>query len=242
MLEKPLLFSKPMVLAILDDLKTKTRRIVKHRHYDLATADFLRMGAGPNGVAVAIFRVASGEEVSVRCPYGGQGHQLWVRETWSDVNLEGAPALAYQADGHIRDLMEEDEFLEEDGSFNYGGEWMNFGETGLRFSTWSADLISGAEGKWKPSIHMPRWASRLQLRIVSVGVERVQSITDEDGLAEGARHKSLGEIVWAGFMGVPRATCPGRTCFALLWMEINGKEAWDNDPWVWVVEFARVQP
>lgn len=221
MREKPLLFSAPMVLAILDDLKNKTRRIIKHRFYDLATAEFLRMSVGVDGVAIAIFRVASGEEVSVRCPYGGAGHQLWVRETWGMNH--------YQFEQGPIPTSRPAEFDEPESHY-------------LVYRASEDDAEIQNELRWWPSIHMPRWASRIQLEIISVGVERVQSITDEEGLAEGVRHESLGDTVWSGFMGVPRANCPGRTAFAILWMDINGQAAWGANPWVWVVEFKRVKP
>jgi hypothetical protein len=215
-----------MVLAILDDLKTKTRRIIKHRHYDLTTAEFLRMSVGVDGVAIAIFRVASGEEVSVRCPYGAAGHQLWVREAWAVQRHE-------PCEPHERDYQEligpTIRYLANGATRKVEGD-----------RTTGVGVFRGRVESGRPSIHMPRWASRIQLQIISVTVERVQSITDAEGLAEGVRHASLGDTVWSGFMGVPRATCPGRTAFALLWMDINGVDAWNSDPWVWAVEFKRV--
>src|SRR6185369_4915137 len=86
-----------------------------------------------------------------------------------------------------------------------------------------------------PSIHMPRWASRITLKITDVRVERLNEISDEDAEAEGIREPTLGEIVWSGMFGMDRAACPPRTAYAVLWDEINGRRAWDSNPWVWAV-------
>jgi len=92
-------------------------------------------------------------------------------------------------------------------------------------ATWPKDDETPDEG-WKPSIHMPRWASRITLEIVAVRVERLQQISNEDCFAEG----------------LPADTTKGnRTWYADLWESINGKGSWNVNPWVWVVEFKRVE-
>ncbi|MVF02755.1 hypothetical protein [Serratia marcescens] len=149
------------------------------------------------------------------CPFGQVGDRLWVRETWADVNHDGHPAIAYRADGGLR-VIGEDDGEEEDP--NLEKYW---------FAQWYADLISGAEGNWRPSIHMPRWASRISLEITAVRVERLTMISHEDAIAEGA----------------PRASCcrDPRHGFIELWESIYGKESIAADPWVWVIEFRRVE-
>lgn len=108
---------------------------------------------------------------------------------------------------------------------------------------------------WKPSIHMPRWASRIDLEVTAVRVERLQAITEEDAKAEGADLLTASQALWkgsasqdgcarAGYPDAPRNTgdWTPRDCFRLLWGAINGPESWALNPWVWVVEFRRVRP
>ncbi|MGE8376047.1 MAG: hypothetical protein ACN6N5_11980, partial [Diaphorobacter nitroreducens] len=98
----------------------------------------------------------------------------------------------------------------------------------------------GYEGRdhWRPSIHMPRWASRILLEITSVRVERLQDINQADAQAEGAPpgHPSIDQISREfGYPDFPRSW------YAQLWEEINGPDSWAQNPWVWVVEFERAQ-
>ncbi len=83
--------------------------------------------------------------------------------------------------------------------------------------------------KWRPSIHMPRWASRITLEITGVRVERLNDISEADAIAEGCQ--------CAGFP----ASLTNRGAFAKLWQSINGDDSWAANPWVWVVEFRRVE-
>jgi uncharacterized protein YhfF len=92
------------------------------------------------------------------------------------------------------------------------------------------------DGPWKPSIFMPRWASRIELEIVSVRVERLNDISEDDAGEEGAG-ELLGEHEYLD--GNPDQY---RRCFQILWESINGKGSWKDDPFVWVVEFKRVEP
>lgn len=186
--ERPILFSAPMVRALLDGRKTQTRRIVKG-----AALDWLDSFT-PEFVASAENRL---------CPYGVPGDVLWVRET-----LKRAPHLwTYAADGEP--------------------------------VGWPAR--QGLAGKTRDtvvSIHMPRDACRLRLRITDVRVERLNYISDADCEAEGVREPSLGDTVWSGMFGMDRASCHPRIAYAVLWDSIHGDRAWDLSPWVWVVTFA----
>ena len=102
-------------------------------------------------------------------------------------------------------------------------------------------------GKWTPAIHMPRWASRLTLEVVSVRVERLNDISEEDAQAEGVApffevYKGMGQEQTIS-TGERAADAPHRASFACLWDEINGDRAlWKSNPWVWVVEFKRAEP
>jgi hypothetical protein len=173
MKERPILFSAPMIRALLAGTKTQTRRIVKP-------------GAPDDWNA---------------CPYGVIGDRLWVREThapaadswgaWERrMQKDGcgpAPVIHYAADGG-------DPFVE----------------------------------KWRPSIHMPRWASRITLEIVAVRVERLQDISEADVAAEGVLVDDIAPPYWRSYRE--------------LWEQINGAGSWDLNPWVWIVEFTRAQP
>ncbi len=235
--ERPILFNGDMVRAILEGRKTVTRREVKPQPDFLGsmtdpTTPFKTLGAGLHGQIV--------------CPYGQPGDRLWVRETWSDVNLSGAPGIAYRADDDIRDLMTDPSFRDEDGAFNYDDERVK----PYHFSVWSEDLIAGAEGRWRPSIHMPRWASRILLEVTAVRVERLhdgEGETDFESryLAEGLHriHHGDGDYYYHALKNKPG---PGNWCdpfdaWRELWCSVYGVESWNANPWVWVVEFKRIE-
>ncbi|EMO4690003.1 hypothetical protein ACUHOO_000828 [Pseudomonas aeruginosa] len=226
MKERPILFSGPMVRAILEGRKTVTRRIAKPvKHPDLG--NIYAPGA-------LVLEHEPQHVVDRACPYGQPGDRLWVRETWTDVNMCGAPALAYRADEDIRDLMEEPGFLDDRGAFNYDDPRVK----PYPFACWYAELD---QARWRPSIHMPRWASRILLEITSVRVERLQDISEEQALAEGVR----GEPCDHARQACSDIGCWGDTAkgaFGFLWEQLNGAGAWQANPWVWVVEFKRVTP
>ena len=229
MTERGMIFNGEMVRAIIDGRKTQTRRIVKGtdgavkfcKEWDINGEEiFVVLGekdhTGMNPVLGAI-----------SCPFGGIGDRIWVRETWSDVNLEGIPAVAYRADGDVYSLMDDESFLDEDGAFNYDEPRV----TKYHFAAWYSDLIGGIEGDWRPSIHMPRWASRILLEITDIRVERLSSVSDEDAGKEGypADPSPFGgpmdKWLW----------------FRQLWDGIYPKHSFKHNPWVWVIEFKRIK-
>lgn len=221
MKERPILFSAPMVCAILSGQKTVTRRQVK--------------GAGLKWLEDFTPEYVADPANSL-CPFGKPGDRLYVRETWADVNLQGAPGIAYRADDDVRDLMEDESFLDERGAFNYDDPRSK----PYQFACWSEDLIAGTEGRWRPSIHMPRWVSRILLEITNVRVERLHDITEDqaraEGITDGGCH-SCGNHEPCG------CDCPSPCAvdsFVHLWNSTGGD--WDANPWVWVVEFKRVTP
>lgn len=196
--ERPILFSAPMVRAILDGRKTVTRRPVKG-----SALKWLEEFA-PEFVAL------SANEL---CPFGQIGERLWVRETFNRTNPGGAQGVYYyRADG---------EFPKSIG----GGKFTD------------------AES-WKPSIHMPRAASRILLEITDVRVERLQDISDAEIEREGIDLDALADgqdrydMCHAGSGAEGRPTL--RTAWRHLWETTGGD--WDANPWVWVVELKRVQP
>ena len=211
--ERPILFSGPMVRAILEGRKTVTRRIAKPvKHPDLGniyTPGALVLESEPQHV------------IDRACPYGQPGERLWVRETWS-IDMLGAHstvngydslyALRYRADDAEREIHvapgEPDPYLK---------------------------LYDNRRGDWRPSIHMPRWACRILLEITAVRIERLQDISEEQAIAEGVHrdHRRW----FATDDGGPAYQCP-IAAFSQLWRDTGGN--WNANPWVWVVEFKRV--
>ena len=147
---------------------------------------------------------------SKRCPYGAPGGRLWVREAWAV-----APELDDYSPSHLASLPD----LSRVVCYRADGE----------------NILGADLGRWRSSIHMPWWASRLDLEVVDVRPERLHDITDEDALAEG--------VDWGETTPAPGGPCAPAEAFARLWDEINGKRpgcAWRDDPWVWRVAFRRV--
>jgi hypothetical protein len=210
MKERPILFNSEMVNAILEDRKTQTRRVVKAPV--LIGNDHFRWSAKHIGLSLWKFATNNYPTVAgsfeIKCPYGQPGDRLWVRETWKpDWEEEtGCRGIYYKADGKY------------DYPFTVE-EWQNLTENHF-------------DGSWKPSIHMPRWASRITLEITDVRVERVQDISNNDADAEGTPDLRTIENNW-----------DLRDCFRELWDSINAKRSfgWEKNPWVWVVEFERVE-
>lgn len=203
-MERPILFSGEMVKAILAGRKTQTRRVVKQQAW---------VGQD-NGVYTLDKKEGV---VPLSEVYGKTGDLLWVRETWCPANSENGPVVCYRADYHRRYLSDE----------SYPVDYERFPAGRNAWSCWASDLESGIEGAWRPSIFMPRWASRITLRITEIRVERLQEITEEDAKAEGV----------AGWHDTPVGTVY-RPEFQMLWDRINGKRApWASNPWVWVVGF-----
>ena len=216
--ERPILFSGPMVRAILSGAKTQTRRAMKPQptlkpdgsEHWWPSADVRMM------VGVESF-LASKEDPTIApsfCPFGGIGDRLWVRETWQSVpfgphrDWPGCPDL------RPRKVCE-------------------LNRTAVVI--WRADGEMPGPEIWRPSIHMPRWASRITLEITGVRVERLQDISEEDAAAEG---------VGPGYMpnSLGSTTCAGyRPMFARVWRDINGPDSWAANPWVWVIEFKRIE-
>lgn len=202
MKERPVLFSGEMVRAILEDRKWKTRRVVKPQ----PDKDAVEARHFEN--LLWYFSVWNGGDSGWHerreCPYGAIGDRLWVRETWSiSGNWE---------DTKISDLPK---FALKDQLVYRATE--KYPDAGYY--------------KWRPSIFMPRWASRLLLEIVNVHVERVQDISFDDAIAEGA---------YNGDPLHPFALYD----FHMLWDKLNATRGfgWNINPWVWVIEFKRLKP
>lgn len=217
MKEIPILFSAPMVRAILEGRKTQTRRVVNPQPF-CADHGIFHIG-GRNWQAAAIDgmgrRASSGTSDEWRCPYGAAGDRLWVRETFA-VGEYARPEskLGFLASATIPKERSENTRLLYAAS-----------ET----EVWVPPL------PWRPSIHLPRWASRLMLDVVCVRVERVQEISRDECRLEGCGTQ---DVPWCAS---GRTVHPWVDTYARLWDAINAKRGfgWDSNPWVWVVEFRR---
>ncbi|WP_155008927.1 hypothetical protein [Klebsiella quasipneumoniae] len=248
MKERGMIFNGEMVRAILDGRKTQTRRPIKWKQ-----TRFTEIGEREDGSKWPWSEDAEHAcDFWHPCPFGAVGDRIWVRETWSDVNLDGAPAVAYRADDEVYDLMENESLFDEDGAFNYQDTRVSK----YQFAAWHSDLISGIEGNWRPSIHMPRWASRILLEITGVRVERLNAISEEDAIAEGMQGvicpccKGDSEYSTSQYDAetlavvdeIPCRACESnRSKFFTLWDSIYGYGQHCIGEWVWVIEFKRVE-
>jgi hypothetical protein len=222
--ERPILFSGPMVRAILEGRKTVTRRLVKGRQIhtentSIPPGDPLRWSAIAQldrRYGFCVFGSTEEEcakelEEFAPCPYGKRGERLWVRETFSTLSAgEYEPVKPSQGSGQD-----------------------------VRFAATDplSDCDVGVRGyPWRSSIHMPRWCSRILLEITAVRVKRLQDITEDQALAEGVE-------VWARdadpVLSQEYADDP-KLAFVGLWTAVNGLASYNANPWVWVVEFKRV--
>lgn len=227
MKERPILFSAPMVRALLAGTKTQTRQVVRKQFADDASVAEVS-ATTPEGWQVCghsgLWWDDGGACVddAVRCPYGIPGDQLWVRETFAKIDGQTQP-------------------------------WI---ETDYRATYTHGDRLGdtlGIKKRWTPAIHMPREASRISLEIISVRVERLQDISEADALAEGC---APGDEMENGLIdpGTGRVTATytdkadtAVESYCNLWERIHevrpgdhGDVGWDDNPWVWVVEFRRV--
>jgi len=175
MKERPILFSAPMVRAILEGRKSQTRRVIKPQPLNVLFHQ---------GQWIQASCEREPKDIALVCPYGQPGDQLWVRETWLSLPLGG---LTYRA----------------------------------------TETCANVGGQWRPSIFMPRSASRITLEVTAIRAERVQHITEADALAEGIHCDGV---------------TPLKTQYAALWEYFLSKRgySWFDNPWVWVVSFRRV--
>lgn len=196
MKERPILFSAPMVRALLDGTKTQTRRIVKpqpdHPHF------YKRHKLTTDDEGIEIYLTSAVMAKAIKFPYGQIGDRLWVRESWQAwsefdrvkedaISIEARERLNYLADGNV----------------------------------WDA--------RSRPSIHMPRWASRITLEITGVRVERLQEISDCDAIEEGVDRTNTSISGYA------------KERYKRIWGSINGAGSWNENPWVWVIQFKRIE-
>jgi hypothetical protein len=224
MKERGMIFNGEMVRAILDGRKTQTRRVVKaadgaagfHKEWDIKGEEiFVVLGekdhTGMNPVLGAL-----------ACPHGAVGDRIWVRETWQ------GPLVDFERSD---DLLRNPEKYEKPKNCVYKADGVPAPEF--------FDADDNLRCCWRPSIHMPRWASRITLEITGVRAERLNSISEEDAKAEGMEltgwrptysDPDSGGEVWTPYDN-----------FAQLWESIYGEGSWKENPWVWVIEFKRME-
>lgn len=192
MKDHPILFSDPMVRAILEGRKTQTRRVVKGAAQEAMNRD------------VPHLEEDGGARWLARCPYGQPGDRLWVREAAmiephsGSVGMVGGARFCRPGPGGLPQAM----------------------EVKFRADYPHPEFLRG----WTPSIHMPRWASRITLEITGIRFQRLQDIGQGDACAEGCP-PFYEPIDW----------------YSGLWEELNGPGSWQANPWVWVVEFKRIE-
>lgn len=200
---KPILFSTPMVQAILEGRKSQTRRILKLDFLDGFNPEW--SGYSPIIEYGKIFLEGSNHRDAtkqIKLPYGNIGSILWVRETWNLV-YRGAP-----------------------------------GDKSDMYYIYAADMSDYKDRYWYPSIHMPKEACRLFLKITDLRAQRLQDIAEDDARAEGANWSDGKNVGWEEKM---HRSAIDR--FASIWDSINAKRGygWEVNPWVLAITFERVE-
>lgn len=208
MKERGMIFNGEMVRAILDGRKTQTRRPIKWKQ-----TRFTEIGEREDGTKWPWSEDAEHAcDFWHPCPFGAVGDRIWVRETFQGPLVHEELFEEYSA---YPEKFETPEYCEYAADGGVRPEY--------------CDLDDNLRHGWRPSIHMPRWASRILLEITDVRVERLKSISDRDALREGCSTADM-----------KSGDCAADV-FARLWASIYGAESWNANPWVWVIEFKRVE-
>lgn len=215
----PILFSGAMVRALLEGRKTQTRRVVKHRFPYLWNEPYYATG-----------KVLTGLENQP-----GAFMEFRYRKQ-DEPDYQGSPAAAlvecpYGQSGDV--LWVRETWSKAELSLSSELFYRADGELAASQSTFT---YIERERRWRPSIHMPRWASRLALRITDVRVQRLLDISEEDSQAEGARASDAVVIFQDGTLQRELSNT-NRGAFCCLWEAINGAGSWDANPWVWALTF-----
>lgn len=219
MTERGMIFNAEMVRALLSGRKTQTRRPIKWKQ-----TRFTEIGEREDGSKWPWSEDAEHAcDFWHPCPFGAVGDRIWVRETW------GVISHAFSDDGLMIDWVPDrpsTAIHEMPFGNGYYSGYAIYAADG-DFTWGDDDGYEDGRSCWKPSIHMPRAASRILLEITDVRVERLRSMSQDDARAEGV-------IAASGPMEAGLA-------FRELWDSIYGEESWKANPWVWVIEFKRVE-
>ncbi|WP_301620385.1 hypothetical protein [Klebsiella africana] len=245
MTERGMIFNAEMVRAILDGRKTQTRRIMKvqpesnqlglplitdsTKHSDIGKYHWAESNATGNHVRSKLFS----------CPFGAVGDRIWVRETWAILGNEGGCCIDWEeklckADERSAARIYRASCEQRPGNY---GLWSIPDDADWKPHTKDYQY----EGAWRPSIHMPRWASRILLEITDVRVERLNAISEEDARAEGIIDGGCLNCGEPEPCGCANPEPDATDAFAYLWQSIYGQDNWNANPWVWVIEFKRVE-
>lgn len=228
MTERGMIFNGEMVRAILDGQKTQTRRIVNWR----GLSEGLNLNF--SGLKVCEYPTGWVIESEIRtstewrcqptpCPFGVVGDRIWVRETFQGPLFDFEQMESYQEDSS---KFQTPEFCVYKADGKPAPEFF--------------DADENLHCCWRPSIHMPRWASRITLEITGVRVEQLKSISEEEARSEGVAR--LREGFWKHYQpGWTQHQLSAKGSFATLWDSIYGSGEWDRNPWVWVIEFKRIE-
>ncbi|OYF73019.1 hypothetical protein CI612_27805 [Klebsiella quasipneumoniae subsp. similipneumoniae] len=245
MKERGMIFNSEMVRAILDGRKTQTRRIMKvqpesnqlglllitdsTKHSDIGKYHWAESNATGNHVRSKLFS----------SPFGAVGERIWVRETWATLGNEEGCYVDWEDNlckGDERSAARIYRASCEQRPGDYG-LWSIPDDAYWKPHTKEHKF----EGAWRPSIHMPRWASRILLEITDVRVERLNAISEEDARAEGIIDGGCLNCGEPEPCGCANPEPDATDAFAYLWQSIYGQENWNANPWVWVIEFKRVE-
>ena len=220
---KPILFKGEMVRAIQDGRKTQTRRVIKPQPVHAQVYDYKgeRLYDGEHRLWwwkrlwYDLDTEMQERLALLYSPYGQPGDRLWVRETFAENKAECGEPIVYRADN----------------------------SKGLRYQHTANIGVTFDVDRWKPSIHMPRWASRITLEITAVRVERLQDIRLDGLIAEGFDLDRLKWRDWPQEDGSVIRGTSSRHDFEELWNSINEKRgySWESNPWVWVYEFKVIE-
>ncbi len=213
----PIIFSQAMVKAILEGRKTQTRREAKHQPKIDTGSGYVYVNEG------YVFDIHNWKQPVMEqfCPYE-PGDVLWVRENWAARNydsLNGIYTIQYQAT--------------EDLKYVRLNKPVDVSLTSL-----------GGKQKWRPSIHLPKQAARIFLKVVNRRLEQIQEITTIDAKAEGVKkHSDFGSTGYVLYtdQGKAYTDIDAVWSFESLWRSINGDDSWDKNPWVWVIQFERIE-
>ncbi|MCQ0489742.1 hypothetical protein [Klebsiella pneumoniae] len=243
--ERGMIFNAEMVRALLDGRKTQTRRIMKvqpesnqlglllitdsTKHSDIGKYHWAESNATGNHVRSKLFS----------SPFGAVGDRILVRETWATLGNEDGCCVDWEGNlckGDERSAARIYRASCEQRPGDYG-LWSIPDDAYWKPHTKEHKF----EGAWRPSIHMPRWASRILLEITDVRVERLNAISEEDARAEGIIDGGCLNCGEPEPCGCANPEPDATDAFAYLWQSIYGQENWNANPWVWVIEFKRVE-
>lgn len=234
MKERPILFKGRLVQAILAGKKSQTRRIVKPQpeavpddKRDAIRSDWWWSSARHQSMILLPEEQAVMESV---CPYGQPGDRLWVRESAALYIPTTGDTVPFKGNGDL--ARPEGPGLDGCGQ-TASSDYVILYRAGYR----DPRLTATEPARWCPSIHMPRWASRLTLEVAGVRVERIQSISEADILAEGCDVPTAAALTGTPWSDIPTLWYAWRA----VWCHVNGQASWDANPWVWAITFKVVE-